>query len=64
MRSRRSSGVMWSREVKQGLLAQHGGWLLADMFGSSEAVGFGSSVSSKAGGTKTAVFRIGDDCKV
>ena len=59
-----SSGVMWSREVKQGLLAQHDGWLLADMFGSSEAVGFGSSVSSAAGGTKTAVFSIGDDCKV
>jgi fatty-acyl-CoA synthase len=59
-----SSGVMWSREVKEGLLAQYDGGLLADMFGSSEAVGFGSSVSSKAGGTKTAVFRIGDACKV
>ncbi|MGH0030064.1 MAG: acyl-CoA synthetase [Myxococcota bacterium] len=59
-----SSGVMWSQEVKQGLLARHDGWMLADMFGSSEAVGFGSSVSSAAGGTKTAVFRIGDDCKV
>jgi fatty-acyl-CoA synthase len=34
------------------------------MFGSSEAVGFGSSVSSKQGGTRTAVFRIGDSCKV
>jgi len=59
-----SSGVIWSRDVKQGLLKHHDGWLLADMFGSSEAVGFGSSVTSAAGGTKTAVFTIGDDCKV
>jgi fatty-acyl-CoA synthase len=59
-----SSGVIWSREVKAGLLRHHEGWLLADMFGSSEAVGFGSSVSSAKGGTKTAVFSIGDDCKV
>ena len=38
--------------------------MLADMFGSSEAVGFGSSVTSKASGTKTAKFMIGEDCKV
>ena len=59
-----SSGVMWSQDVKQGLLRHHDGWLLADMFGSSEAVGFGSSVTSAKGGAKTAVFTIGDDCKV
>jgi acyl-CoA synthetase (AMP-forming)/AMP-acid ligase II len=59
-----SSGVMWSREVKEGLIRHHPGWLLADMFGSSEAVGFGSSVTSAKGGTRTAKFTIGDDCKV
>lgn len=59
-----SSGVMWSREVKEGLLRHHESVMLADMFGSSEAVGFGSSVTSKAGGTKTAKFTIGDDCAV
>ncbi len=59
-----SSGVMWSQAVKQGLLRHHDGWLLADMFGSSEAVGFGSSVTSAKSGAKTAVFTIGDDCKV
>ncbi len=59
-----SSGVMWSLEVKEGLLKHHAGMLLADMFGSSEAVGFGSSVSSAAGGTKTAKFAIGESCKV
>lgn len=59
-----SSGVMWSEPVKQGLLRNHPQMLLADMFGSSEAIGFGSSVSSAAGGTKTARFAIGERCKV
>ena len=59
-----SSGVMWSRDVKLGLLEHHPGMLLADMFGSSEAVGFGSSVMGAKGESKTAVFQIGDDCKV
>jgi len=59
-----SSGVMWSQDVKQGLLGHHPGMLLADMFGSSEAVGFGASVSSAAAGTKTAKFQLGESCKV
>lgn len=59
-----SSGVMWSREVKEALLAHHPGLTLADMFGSSEAVGFGTNVTSAAGGTKTAKFTIGEDCRV
>jgi len=59
-----SSGVMWSQEIKQGLLAHHPGMLLADMFGSSEAIGFGSSISSATGGTRTAKFQVGEHCKV
>jgi len=59
-----SSGVMWSQEIKQALLAHHPGMLLADMFGSSEAIGFGSSISSAGGGTKTARFQVGEFCKV
>lgn len=59
-----SSGVMWSRDVKQGLIEQLPNVMLADMFGSSEAVGFGTSVTSKKGGDKTARFKIGDSCKV
>ncbi|MBW2313428.1 MAG: acyl-CoA synthetase [Deltaproteobacteria bacterium] len=59
-----SSGVMWSREIKEGLLEHHDGMLLADMFGSSEAVGFGSSISGKGSGTKTAKFQVGEHCKV
>ncbi len=59
-----SSGVMWSREVKLGLLEHIPGAMLADMFGSSEAVGFGASVSSAKDGAKTARFTIGENCKV
>ena len=59
-----SSGVMFSRDVKEALIGHLPDLMLADMFGSSEAVGFGSSVTSKAAGTKTAKFVIGEDCKV
>ena len=59
-----SSGVMWSREVKQGLLRHHPDMMLVDAFGSSEAVGFGSSVTTAEGETRTARFQIGESCKV
>lgn len=59
-----SSGVMWSREVKQGLLEHIPNVVMADMFGSSEAVGFGTSVTSAKGGEKTARFKIGESCRV
>lgn len=59
-----SSGVMWSREVKQGLLRHHPGMMLVDSFGSSEAVGFGQSVTAAKGETRTARFMIGEHCKV
>ncbi|MGI9589797.1 MAG: AMP-binding protein, partial [Myxococcota bacterium] len=59
-----SSGVMWSREVKQGLLRHQPGLMLIDAFGSSEAVGFGTSVTTAEGETRTARFQIGEHCKV
>jgi fatty-acyl-CoA synthase len=59
-----SSGVMWSTEVKKGLLKHMPGAILTDSFGSSEAVGFGSSIMTAAGEVKTAKFTIGDKCKV
>jgi fatty-acyl-CoA synthase len=59
-----SSGVMWSTEVKKGLLRHMPGAILTDSFGSSEAVGFGSSIMTAAGEVKTAKFTIGDRCKV
>jgi 3-oxocholest-4-en-26-oate---CoA ligase len=59
-----SSGVMWSREVKKGLLAHVPQAQLVDSFGSSEAVGFGTSIMTKDGEVQTAKFQISDRCTV
>ena len=59
-----SSGVMWSREVKLGLLKHRPRLLLVDSFGSTEAVGFGQSVTTATGETPTAKFKIGEHCTV
>jgi 3-oxocholest-4-en-26-oate---CoA ligase len=54
-----SSGVMWSHEVKEGLLRHVPDAILFDSFGSSEAVGLGASVSTKEKTQKTAQFALG-----
>jgi fatty-acyl-CoA synthase len=59
-----SSGVMWSMEVKLGLLKHMPQATLLDSFGASEAVGFGLSVMTAAGEVATAKFQIGDNVKV
>ncbi|MBF2755652.1 MAG: acyl-CoA synthetase [Gammaproteobacteria bacterium AqS3] len=59
-----SSGIMWSPENKRGLLEHNPQMLLVDSFGSSEAIGFGSSVSSSEGTEEVAKFEIGPTCKV
>jgi len=59
-----SSGVMWSQEVKHGLLRHLPQAALMDSFGSSEAVGFGLSVTTMDGEVGTARFQIGDNVKV
>ncbi len=59
-----SSGVMWSSETKQGLIEHNDGLILVDTYGSSEAVGMGSSVSSGKGAAKTASFSLGADAVV
>ncbi len=59
-----SSGVMWSREVKEGLLEHMPKAVLNDGFSSSEALGLGASVMAKGGEVQTARFMIGDRCKV
>ena len=58
-----SSGVMWSPEVKRGLLEQLPHAILFDSFGSSEATGFGAEVT-KDSETKVGKFRLGPNCKV
>ena len=44
-----SSGVMWSSEVKQGLLKHMPQAMMIDSFGASEAVGFGTSITTAGG---------------
>ncbi|MFZ8998916.1 MAG: acyl-CoA synthetase [Ilumatobacteraceae bacterium] len=53
-----SSGVMWSKEVKDGLLGHHPNMLLLDAFSSSEALGMGSSISGAGATIETAKFEL------
>jgi fatty-acyl-CoA synthase len=59
-----SSGVMFSEEVKQGLLEQHPFMMLVDAFSSSEAIGLGQSVSGSGNTAQTAKFVLGENAKV
>ena len=59
-----SSGVMWTKEVKAGLLQHNSELLLADGFSSSEAIGLGSSVMTKDDTVEVAKFALGPHCKV
>ena len=58
-----SSGVMWSAEVKHGLM-QRGPFICYDSLGSSEGVGFAGSISAPGSEQKTAKFSIGTRTKV
>ena len=57
-----SSGVMWSAEIKEGLLAHHD-MRLVDAMGSTEG-GIGSSIATRAEHTQTARFQINPGVKV
>lgn len=59
-----SSGVMFSHDVKEGLLRHMPQVVLADSFGASEAIGFGASYMTSEGEVSTAKFQIGEHCKV
>jgi acyl-CoA synthetase (AMP-forming)/AMP-acid ligase II len=59
-----SSGVMWSRAVKEGLVRHIPQVALMDSFGASEGLGYGLSVTTAAGATQTAKFAIGPHCDV
>ncbi len=58
-----SSGVMWSTETKQALMAR-GHFICFDSLGSSEGVGFAGSISAPGSGGSTAKFSIGAHTKV
>lgn len=59
-----SSGVMWGNATKQGLLGHYPKLILVDTYGSSEAMGVGSSVSSSTDTAKTASFQLSDKATV
>jgi len=59
-----SSGVMWSQEVKHGLLTHNPNMMLVDAFSSSEAVGMAVSITTKDGETATAKFQLTDKTKL
>ncbi len=55
-----SSGVMWGSDSKEGLLRHNPSLILVDTYGSSEAIGLGSSTSSKDASAETAKFKLSD----
>lgn len=59
-----SSGVMWTKEVKAGLLRHNENLLLSDGFSSSEAIGLGTSLMTKDQEIEVASFKLGPRCKV
>ena len=59
-----SSGVMWSQEVKDGLLKHMPGAILFDSLGSSEAVGMGASMAGGGTSAATAAFSLGVGARV
>lgn len=59
-----SSGTMWSQEVKHGMIKHLQQAALLDSFGSSEAVGFAMSATTKDGEVATAKFTLGTDVAV
>ena len=64
VRAMSSSGSMWSQENKRGLLGHVPGAVIADSFGSSEAVGMGASSSAAGAEAETAAFMLGPNCAV
>ncbi|WP_293677819.1 AMP-binding protein [uncultured Phenylobacterium sp.] len=64
VRSMSSSGSMWSYENKRGLLRHIPAAVIADSFGSSEAVGLGASASAAGAEAQTAAFMLGPNTAV
>ena len=59
-----SSGAMWNRENKLGLIGHIPQVQLIDSYSSSEAFGMGLSTTSAAGEQATATFELGADCAI
>ncbi len=59
-----SSGVMWSKETKQGLLRHNPRLIMVDALGSSEAIGMATNTTSSESSTETASFELGPNTRV
>jgi acyl-CoA synthetase (AMP-forming)/AMP-acid ligase II len=59
-----SSGVMWSKETKAGLMAALPQVLLWDSLGSSEGVGLAEATATGGEAQETATFRVGERVQV
>ena len=59
-----SSGVMWSKETKDGLLRHNDRLILVDAMGSSEAIGMASSTTTSDAAAESATFRLSPNARV
>ena len=59
-----SSGVMWSKETKDGLLRHNPRLIMIDALGSSEAIGMATNTTTAESGDGTATFALGPNTRV
>ena len=59
-----SSGVMWSKETKEGLLRHNDRLIMVDSLGSSEAIGMASNTTTSESSGETAKFELGPTTRV
>ena len=59
-----SSGVIWSKPSKDGLLRHNNRLIMVDALGSSEAIGMATNTTTAESGGDTARFELGPDTRV
>lgn len=59
-----SSGAMFSKEIKQGLLKHNPDMTVFDTYGSSEGLSIGTSITSAKSSSRTASFQMGRQTKL
>ena len=59
-----SSGVMWSKETKDGLLRHNARLILVDTLGSSEAMGMATSAMTAEDAAASGTFRLAADTRI
>lgn len=59
-----SSGAMWSKDSKMGLLRHNSHMVIVDAYGSSEGIGLGTSITTAKGSKGTAKFALSGHTKL